>query len=846
MEEKNSVDSTTISAVYTAFVNRAELLPSHRKQLQKARGFTDETINKAMFKSAHPGNEQVVLGLRKTFSLEDLKKCGLLNEANNPSPKILKDNILIPYLDWGVSDTAPPIVGLRPHKDFFHGSSIQPYMAGKPQSFVILAESEFKALAAAQWGFGAVGIPGISSHAKNNFPKLVELLKASGVSVVCVIFDTEIKSDPKLPNYKADFWVRWETQYYAYLMAEKLADEGFDTSITVLPLAWAKNGKIDLDGALGMGKTRDDMLTVLNTRLDPKTYLKSLPDEPQAIVFRKYIKSRMNLPVTENFNRYWVRHDKKEGEVSEPVAVTNFVFEIENNYISPDGNCRREVTMVNEFNERSPKQLFEGEHLGHYVAFKKHCLSYGNFLFSGTQRDLDLIVRYEMAKDKGRKVYQPDHTGWIKSAELYLFQNCALSEDGERLSMAEDGVIWRGMTGWQPIVLQQQTSEEHTGGMPILAPDDIDPAVLIDLMEQNFSGFQGIRLAVAWSLATLFSHYLCNVYPTSFPILFICGQAQGGKSTLCKWIHAMAGLHFDGFSYWTSTTVGMERSLSYYSSLPVWIDEFRNSTDNRAREKEGFFRSAYDRQASLKGLRSTFGTRGSTVRGCIMLSGQDTPQDEAFQQRCVTIRLKKAYRNSSQYEKLNSMLYQMSGVIPVVVRRYKERAGRVIEAVKMIREYFVKQGMDDRTAITYSIVLGVYDGIIKENDKKFLNFCANHAKEAFSQKQEERATQEFLTGLQDMKVRNELDNCVRTMDDGMLAIHFSLAFGIWKEKTVRRREDFQFKKNALLEMFEEEDCFVAKNKNVRVGEQVVRCLVLDPEKDETVKSLYEASIRRGV
>ena len=60
----------------------------------------------------------------------------------------------------------------------------------------------------------------------------------------------EIKDDPKLPNYKPDVTDRYDTQYYAYLMAKMLNKSGFETIIGTLPDSWRVQGKIDIDGAL--------------------------------------------------------------------------------------------------------------------------------------------------------------------------------------------------------------------------------------------------------------------------------------------------------------------------------------------------------------------------------------------------------------------------------------------------------------------------------------------------------------------------------------------------------------------------------------------------------------------
>ena len=48
-----------------------------------------------------------------------------------------------------------------------------------------------------------------------------------------------------------------------------------------------------------------------------------------------------------------------------------------------------------------------------------------------------------------------------------------------------------------------------------------------------------------------------------------------------------------------------------------------------------------------------------------------------------------------------------------------------------------------------------------------------------------------------------------------------------------------FSQKSLLDRFSEEDCFVERARGIRFGENSVKCLVLDPSKDERVQSLYD-------
>lgn len=823
MEDKR--DSASYSDIYTQFVTSAILLPEHREHLKKKRGFSDETIDRLKFRSCGPHLEDAILATVSMFDSVRAKEAGLIDDLG-PQPKFLEPNILIPYL------TVDRVTYLRPHKDALPGLRLPVYAPRPLQSFTVLAESEFKAAACLQWGFSSVGIGGVSACAGKNYELLTVALKASGVRSVCAVFDNEIKDNPEYPNYKPRFWDRWDTQYYAYLMARKLEADGYETTIAVLPGAWMENGKIDLDGALAQGRAREDIATeVLRRRLTPTDYLKILPADARALIERRYFKSMLNVGQVKSYGgRYWV--ERKQGDASTAQPISNFTATIEYNVYDPAGQCTRQMILENLVGEKNERAEFRSEDLNHPLAFKKRCLGYGDYQFSGGPKDLEQVLQYEMARELGKRIHQPDHVGWIRDGSLYLFGNGGLTADGKRVPCDQDGVVWRGLTGYQAIPLHQGGDETSKADLPTLSSEDFDAATLIDKMEANFGGYPAIRLACSWAISAFFSHFLSQIYD-SFPLLFITGRAEAGKTTLCEWLSAMFGVKSRGYSFSAGTAVGIQRGMGYYSSLPFWLDEYRN--DQKSRDKEGYFRSAYDRQMTLKGTRQAFGVRGGAVRGCLLVSGQDTPSDLALQQRFITIRIK--HKSGQHYGELQSRVGEMSGILPRLVAAFHKKRKAIIEAIKTMREFLRSQGLDDRTSITYAIVVGVYDQLIRENDKPFLDFSAEHAKQSFLEKETEKPTTVFLEGLQELKERRISSNAIKSVG-GQLAIYFQGAWGQVREMWRRRGDEIPFKAKTILDEFEEMGYFVERGRSVRMGGQSIKCLILDPTKDSLVAELY--------
>ncbi len=206
----SKTDATQFAPIYSQLIKELTLLPEHRLSLKAKRGFSDEIINQLKFRSC---SSQSTIAISKLdFTPAELRAAGVMIH-DEPNPKLLADNILIPFL------RGPDTIYIKPHKSGLAGFAIVPYLPAPLKSFCVLAESEFKAAACLQLGYCALGMTGVSSFAGKHFSDLVETLQRGGVTTCCIIFDNELKDSKP-------YWDRWDTQYYSYLLAVKLELNG--------------------------------------------------------------------------------------------------------------------------------------------------------------------------------------------------------------------------------------------------------------------------------------------------------------------------------------------------------------------------------------------------------------------------------------------------------------------------------------------------------------------------------------------------------------------------------------------------------------------------------------------
>jgi len=849
--------------LYTTFVNRTSLKDSDRQNLKKERGFTDETIDLLKFKSCCPDNAAIILGMLGEFSEEEMLSAGLLKASEQgikPTGQLLGtynknkefvNNILIPYFD-----EENRISFLRPHKYGLEGKGINIYapvkkISGGRASTWIITESEFKAAAAIQYGYPAIGLPGIHSFSGYHFDRLKSFIEAhSQIERLVVVYDNEIKNNKLFKNYKPDVRKQWDTQWRAVQMARvlpKTIPSLKSVTVGVLPSEWMVDGKIDIDGALAQGRQADAFRAVVMNSLSGEEYIRRLPAVALKIVQNKIYQEEFlnNTIVKRENNSYWIRRviKAKQEEIGHSWdKVCNFVMEIKKTMLE-DYDHIREIYFIGENGSSSRAHICKsGAHI--LREFKTWVGSCGNFVFTGSQEDLDRIWEYEYALCDGRKIMRPHEIGHIRGEEsrVWLFGNSMIKEDGSILTPDEDGVIWDGLTGYQPQSIVETDKEEgKPGKLPTVDVDFAErPFGLPELREvadkmYKIYNNKAIYLAMGWVVACLLSEEIYRKY-SCFPILFIGGKRECGKTTLGNWLMAMAGFtEGSAASIGNATFAGVEKNLAWFASLPFWLDEFRNNKD--VKKWEGFLRNSYQRQSAVKGtINKTIKKYG--VNAGIILSGEETPEDNALLSRCMIIPLTgRKIDNQNIYAEIAELRAQgiLSRLVYEVIKRKTDTLPYILASIDGWKKRMMDNGVGDRIALNYSISAACYDAYFLRGDptdkrREFVDWVTKDAHRTEVEKESEHMLSVFMEDVVTLHEHLEGFYCIYPddkVDKGKrrIALHFPTFYNKWTE-TYRRTGHEQFKRQTMLSYIKEEPYFIEDSKLKKVDGKAMRCLIL--------------------
>lgn len=877
--------SNDVHVAVAALVAELPLTPAHRASLKQERGFTDALIETLEFRSAGEHAAVAVGKVAAAVGPAAAREAGLLVQRRGQTvdevhPDLLTDNVVIPFRVGGRYHY------WQTHKKALSGdiAPIQPYVPGecltnlngKP---VVLAESAFKAAAAWQYGFPAVGLPGISSFAGKHFPRLAAMLAAAGPREVVVLFDNEVKDGSEGSRRVENPMNRYDTQFWSYVVATMLADvtedgerdgEGeraFRVRIGTLPDEWRVKGKIDIDGALAQGRSPEEFAAVLSGARSPAGYIeaeKAKSVEAARVLGRKvgdwHQRQRARVKEDEQQVGYfiWVPDRQRDGRFKKKF-LSDFVVRIRNRYDTPDGRMREAVLLNARGEESRPFKIDPGG-MANLQRFREFCYAQGDFTWRGSLDDLQEVWQLEFMRQDARLIRQPDHIGWVDEAGGWLFRNALLLPGGAVVRADEREIMWPGddEVGWSAHQIEVGSSGAKHLPQVWLGTDDLPNwGELGEALSANWGGFQGPKLCLGWVAACLCSHWLFDAF-NAFPLLFVEGKSRSGKTTLCRWLMRLAGVEQQADYVEQATEVAMSRNMAYFSSLPYELSEYRCKRE--IRRKEGLLRCTWDRQGASKGLRTPTGIRKIIIRSGVLVSGEDAPPDEASLTRYITISLERARLSTKGGD--NSTFHMMNrlgrklGAFPLHVARMVPDPDALVARVRaVIAALHACGNTDERVIQNYATAAACYLHCVKPDDQEFLAWLNDEVRRSREEKEDEAILQVFLDDIAELHTLGRIGQETvhrGPRDPDHLWIYFPRAFSAWEEYMRQRgRQDVWTSRTMKKYLMEEP--WVADGKSTHAHQfadgkvrRAVKCRFADaPESlrqmvaDETREETYQ-------
>ena len=268
---------------------------------------------------------------------------------------------------------------------------------------------------------------------------------------------------------------------------------------------------------------------------------------------------------------------------------------------------------------------------------------------------------------------------------------------------------------------------------------------------------------------------------------------------------SLYGIESAGKGASETTAVAIQRSMSYYSSLPLYVDEYRN--DLKVTQKNGVFRCAYNRQSMGKGLKQEFGIREGKIRGTLLIAGEETPNDNALLTRCVTVLISESKRKVNNFDWFIKNRTALSSFTYDILSHKKENLDRYLKRLVEDKDDIAKLMNDDRMAINKAVVsAGVW--LLFGDNEDFTRDFIQDLTESKEIQEAESVVASFFADIKAMsvdsafKIKDLID-----LNDEKIYIYFHGLYNKWAKDYQSRNRETPFKSDAIRNYLKEEPGF---------------------------------------
>ena len=279
---------------------------------------------------------------------------------------------------------------------------------------------------------------------------------------------------------------------------------------------------------------------------------------------------------------------------------------------------------------------------------------------------------------------------------------------------------------------------------------DLDPKARAEREEELLRAFfrefcQRMQRTVGGEEANLLigGFFSCAAAPeifsqySLFPGVWVHGQANSGKSTVCELLMEIWGFSLQSGMMLRGKTVsaiGLFQALNQYSNLWVWGDEYRNNEVDE--DKMGALHNGYNRASQAKFNPSGF---QRVVRTNFIVSGESTSNDAALRSRYPHVQMSATRRIGTEEEQKENFqwLLRHRKFFYLFGRYILENRRRFVSLVQGYLETWSREEIDPRLRIVHGVgyaswmaMASLLQSHSSEEVARFRKYMVEHSKSA--------------------------------------------------------------------------------------------------------------------
>lgn len=522
------------------------------------------------------------------------------------------------------------------------------------------------------------------------------------------------------------------------------------------------------------------------------------------------------------------------------IKLSNFTINLRNIFIR--GTEReREIVVKREDGRESTPLMIPSEAKVSLKPFKTLVANAIDASFYGKEEDMVAVWEHVYRNSKETVVHLPEMIGRVDEFKGWLFGDLFVTDTGGQYEPDENGVIWIQN---HSIGIRAQSMEtgarsgNDLAGVPImkspLDEEEIDALLggMLTRLAENL-GKPGDALNIlGWAWASVYSDEIFKAI-RHFPFLYFWGRGGQGKTAISKWILSLFDMEEPGWTPFPQLNSGVSfsRKLSYYSSLPMVVDELR--IDRSVQDMYGTFRAWYNRGGRTVSSKEGFGVRTQPVRSTILFCGEDQFLDQSTRERCVHVRISKHGRELvNSYKWIDDRKRDLPSIGYYWISKSSEiKVQTLLKDIRALDNVLRQNGISSRSSLNLAIIAYFANKLCERYMPNFnyLQYLFDSAREDVDRQQEDDTNNEFwsvVEGLQSEE-RAKINSDHLRRDGSKLYVWFAEIFRIVQREG---RNTDSFSKRAILESIREEDYFLTEERApMGMSETIRRVIVLDLE-----------------
>lgn len=435
-----------------------------------------------------------------------------------------------------------------------------------------------------------------------------------------------------------------------------------------------------------------------------------------------------------------------------------------------------------------------------------------------------------------------------KHNEEWLFDEYGVDKKGE-VHYVENGSYNLDGVNYLP-PLDSMPRELYRSKVNMVSParlEDEEVITLLNMLDIN----QGSKIAWAvlgW-IGACFAKDIIQGCGYGFPVCYVTGNAQAGKTTLAKWMLKAAGFNNITALGAKSSVFGINLLASVYGNLPLWFDDIRSLGE------EGIWNSiilgAYENSGDLKGTKDRSLTNTLPYNSGLLITSEFFVKSPAAQSRCLQLVADSTVQDRTLFSEINK---EVDKVLPTIGASaiVKLQKGE-LDFAKTMEEYRVllaDRGVNSRFAQNYAVVIAgfklMFGDYVKEDNEiwsSFVKYIADisnqNNKEVTSNSYAQELVKDIAEMLQD-RVYKDIYKCGEqwVIRDNFLILSTAGLYDTWRKyKGINNTGDYNTRREFVAQL--RRLPFAIRNSagTAKINNKVVTVIKLDLEKMKAVDDI---------